>query len=920
MATMRGIFHKILWLPLLLLLFACKEQEEEAQYTVGISLCGTEDAWRQALLIDLNVEAANFPDISTRVLNAAQSAKTQIKQIKQLARQKVDLIIISPKDGDSLSAVASEVFKAGIPTIILDRRLNTNDYTTFIGADNYETGRSAGALVSANLTGESPHVLEIWGDKSYTAAIERHDGFAETLMVHPNVRLTQIEGGWSARKTTEAINQLSNIDDLEIVFAHNDEMAIAARQAISRRDSLLAQRIKFIGIDALPGEGLGLEAVAKGELLGSFYYPSGSGIAIRVADRILNHKDYAKEYALTSPLISQDNAGTIYLQMNQMVEYQRQIDTQQRKVARLLEQYNFLQNSFVIILVLMTALIFSAIYMVYINRKIRQTMRKLREKKEEVEQQKEELAVANQRIEQVTAQKLRFFTNVSHEVKTPLTLILGPLNKMAQDAPAGSAFADDIRIIRKNAERLRRVINQLLDFRKIENHKMDLRVSQIDIIPFIREVKSCFDQLARGKHIEFTFETTLTSHYLWIDADKIEKVLANLLSNAFKFTPKDGHIQIRLKDMGSETILSVSDNGRGIAKDKLAKVFERFYTDNEQQASGTGIGLHLAYEFITMHHGRIEVQSEPNVETIFTVHLLNGKDHFDKDNLFEPYVSEYSCGIENLDTSTIRQTLEKRYPYTILIAEDDPDIREYLLNELSANFQVLGVENGAKALDKLNEEENISLLLSDVLMPEMNGFDLCRRVKSDLMLSHIPVILLTALSDDSQRLYGIEGGADAYIQKPFRIEEVKLHIIKLLEERDRLRARFLKDFNLPETTKKEQQETPDTAFLRRFMAIVESAYSDPDFNIEKISEEIGLSRVHLYRKVKSALGLSPTDVLRDYRLKRAADLLRENRYTISEVAYQTGFTSPAYFTKSFKQAYGVTPSEYIADPTQRLPQ
>ena len=598
-----------------------------------------------------------------------------------------------------------------------------------------------------------------------------------------------------------------------------------------------------------------------------------------------------------------------------MVEYQRQIDYQQRRVTRLLGEYRFLQNSLVIILTLMLALIFSAIYMVYINRKIRQTMRKLREKKEQVESQKEELAIANHRIEQVTAQKLRFFTNVSHEVKTPLTLILGPLDKMAQDAPPGSAFADDIRIIRKNAERLRRVINQLLDFRKIENNKMDLRVSQIDMVPFIHEVKSCFDQLARGKHIDFTFETSLTSKLLWVDTDKMEKVLANLLSNAFKFTPKGGKIRIALEEQGDETLLSVTDNGKGIAPDKLSKVFERFYTESDHRASGTGIGLHLTSEFVAMHHGRIEVESEPNVRTIFTVHLLNGKSHFDDSNVFDSYVSEYSCGIENLDTSTIRQALEKRYPYTILIAEDDPDIREYLVNELSANFEVIATENGAKALEKLNEVENIALLLSDVLMPEMNGFELCRRVKSDLLFSHIPVILLTALSDDTQRLYGIGGGADAYIQKPFRIEEVKLRVVKLLEERERLREQFMKNFNLPpaeETPQKNPAEKLDSAFMRQFMKLVEESFQDPEFNIEKVSEQIGLSRVHLYRKVKGALGVSPTDFLRDYRLKRAADMLRENRYTVSEVAYQTGFTSPAYFTKCFKQAYGVTPTEYVA--------
>lgn len=274
-------------------------------------------------------------------------------------------------------------------------------------------------------------------------------------------------------------------------------------------------------------------------------------------------------------MIDKTNAGTLYLQSDRLVEYQRQIEKQRANLSQLLSKYNFLYSSLIIILILALLLGGSAIYMVYINRKVRQKNHLLNEKNRLVQQQKEELSVANQRIEQVTTQKLQFFTNVSHEIKTPLTLILGPLNKMAQDAPTG-AFADDIRIVKKNAERLKRVIDQLLDFRKIENNKMGLRVTKIDLVFLIQEVKSYFNNLAQSKRIDYTFLHEMDSLFVWVDTDKMEKILTNLLSNAFKFTPERGKITIRLREEETEVVLSVEDNGEGIPPENLASVFERF--------------------------------------------------------------------------------------------------------------------------------------------------------------------------------------------------------------------------------------------------------------------------------------------------------------------------------------------------------
>lgn len=326
---------------------------------------------------------------------------------------------------------------------------------------------------------------------------------------------------------------------------------------------------------------------------------------------------------------------------------------------------------------------------------------------------------------------------------------------------------------------------------------------------------------------------------------------------------------------------------------------------------GTGIGLHLVKEYIHMHGGEIRVESEPGQRTTFTVCLRKGKAHFEDSDLMETSVSHQAYEASRLDDSETHKMLSKTYPYTILITEDDDEVRCFLERELSPHFKTRTAANGKDALRVLEEEE-ISLVVSDVMMPEMNGFELCRMIKSQLPFSHIPVILLTALTDERQRIFGITGGADDYIQKPFHTDYVKIKIIHLLQERRKLRERLLEKLrdNKLLLSEPEKVESIDDAFLRKFAEQIEAVYADPEYNVEKLSETLGLSRGHLHRKIKELTGTSPVEFLRTYRLNKATQLLRQNAYTVSEVAYRTGFSSPAYFSKCFKAVYGVTPTEY----------
>jgi hypothetical protein len=890
------------------LTISCK-REGEKKFVVGVSHSSINDSWRKAMVLDMQVKASEYPGLTLQIKDAGEDNDTQIKQIREFIKQRVDLVIISANESEPVTTAAVEAFRAGIPTIIIDRKIYSEEYTTFIGADNYEIGRAAGLFINSLLKKKKTTIVEVWGREGSSSARDRHNGFSDALIHNDNVILKTVYGRWHAKETKENIATLGLFDDIDIVYAHNDVMALAAREAIMEIDSLAVKRIKFIGIDALPGKGKGIEAVSNGHLTASFVYPTGGTTAIKVAWQILNGQPVSKQYALTSALIDKDNAGTLYLQTEQLADYQEQIEKQRNNLEEMLSEYRFLQNSVGLILLLLGVVGLLALYVIHIFRKVQRKNHELKRTNIQVEQQREELAVANRKIEQATTRKLQFFTNVSHEIKTPLTLILGPLNKLSKELPPDSPIADDIHIIKKNADRLKRVVSQLLDFRKVESNKMDMRVTEIDLVTFIEDVSSYFDNMAQSKQIQYSFQHDVSSVMLWVDTDKMEKILANLLSNAFKFTPDGGTVTIRLQDHAGYVILSVEDNGKGIQPQNLSSVFDQFFTADH--LTGTGIGLHLTHEFVGMHKGSIRVESEPGKRTVFFVELPKGKSHFDESCVFAPSVTELSSGVANLDTREMDEIVNRTYDYTILIVEDDQDINAYLQKELKPNFRILTAENGLVAVDIL-AKENVSLVISDVMMPEMNGYELCKRIKSDIVFSHIPVILLTALSDDKQRMYGIASGADEFIQKPFNIEEVKLRIVRLLEERARLRNAFAQELQSPAASglKTDKAESMDELFMRKFMALIEESYPDSNFSIEKASEMLGLSRVHLYRKVKELTGVTPTDFLRNYRLKQAAALLRQKDCNVNEAAYATGFSSPPYFSKCFKAVYNITPTEY----------
>ena len=880
----------LVWLTLIVLC-GCTSSGKQKRHVIGLSQCMLDDAWREAMINDMRIEASNYDDVEIIIKDAQNNNETQIQQIRDLIRQKVDVLIISPYQSEPITAVAEEAYRAGIPTIITDRKVNTDQYTSFVGANNYEIGLAAGNY-AAHYLPPNAIILEIWGLTQTSPAQERHKGFVDALREREDLSFRKIEGQWLVDTARMELRKLEHPEQIDFVYAHNDMMAIAAREYFMAWDSIRGRDLRIIGVDAVAGAGL--EAVEDGRINASFLYPTGGEQVIRTAMRIIQGEPVDKFIPLRTAPVDHQSARTLLLQADQLQKYKQRIEAQRSRIDGLSDRFYFLRNSLGVISLLMIGFIALSIYAFYINRKMRQANRKL--------------ISLNAEMKEVTAQKLQFFTNVSHEVRTPLTLILAPLDRLIVSLRE-SPYASDLRLIQKNANRLLRVINQILDFRKVEGKQEKLAVREIDLVPFVGEIKSYFDSMASVRAISYTFTSSIKQCTLWIDPDLLERVFFNLLSNAFKFTPEGGSVRIELTEEGDRVFIQVIDTGSGIQPANLPHLFDRFYT--EDRSMGTGIGLHLVKEYIHMHGGEIRVESEPGQRTTFTVCLRKGKAHFEDSDLMETSVSHQAYEASRLDDSETKEILSKTYPYTILITEDDDEVRCFLERELSLHFKIRTAANGKDALRVLEEEE-ISLVVSDVMMPEMNGFELCRTIKSQLLFSHIPVILLTALTDERQRIFGITGGADDYIQKPFHTDYVKIKIIHLLQERQKLRERLLEKLrdNKLLLSEPEKVESIDDAFLRKFAEQIEAVYADPEYNVEKLSETLGLSRGHLHRKIKELTGTAPVEFLRTYRLNKATQLLRQNAYTVSEVAYRTGFSSPAYFSKCFKAVYGVTPTEY----------
>ena len=514
--------------------------------------------------------------------------------------------------------------------------------------------------------------------------------------------------------------------------------------------------------------------------------------------------------------------------------------------------------------------------------------------------------------------KSRFFANISHEFRTPLTLILGPVQKRLLQAETTEEKVE-LSLVYRNAQRLLKLVNQLLDLSKLEAGNMKIAVHQTDLVSFVRLVAQSFHSMAEVRSITFTVKSEWASIPVYFDPEKMEKIINNLLSNAFKFTPAGGEVTISLHQQqpdsqflkGTVEIL-VHDNGIGISPSNLEKIFDRFYqVDNSQtrEYEGTGIGLALTKELVELHHGTISVTSSPSAGTAFSVKLRLGHAHFKADEIQEsallPETLKYSAEQEAF--SITANNFDSIPMETVIIIEDNADLRYYLVQSLSAHYSVLEASNGEDGL-LLAFEKIPDLIISDLMMPKMDGIQVSKQIKSDERTSHIPVILLTAKADSETKIQGLELGADDYISKPFEMKELLARVRNLIESRKKLQQKFADHVTL--LPKKISVTSVDDRFLQKIMSIVENNISNTTFGVEPFAIEVGMSGAQLYRKLRALTGFSPNDFIRHMRLQRASDLLQQKAGNVAEVAYQVGFNNLSYFSKCFKEKFGQTPSEY----------
>ena len=505
-------------------------------------------------------------------------------------------------------------------------------------------------------------------------------------------------------------------------------------------------------------------------------------------------------------------------------------------------------------------------------------------------------------------QKFNFFTGVSHELRTPLTLLVGPLEQLAKNPKLDNRARNRVMGMQRNANRLVLLINQLLDFRKMETGKMRLQVSQQDLLQFLEEILLTFRELALQKGIQLELINNLKRRSQYFDETKIEIILYNLLSNALKFTEKSGKVSVELNETERMFEMIVSDTGKGISKENVSRIFDPFFRDRtiDKNEKGSGIGLTLVRNVVELHHGDITVDSEVLKGTAFKIRIPGEKDSYPGDELLKQSkemnendeVSEIVAGPGG-STGEVKSSL--------LIVEDNKEIQNFLYDNLNLEFDIFIANNGKEGLE-LSQEIVPDIVLSDVMMPEMDGIEMCRHLKTDISTSHIPIILLTARSGFTHELLGLDTGADDYIIKPFQVELLRIRLNNLLDNRRKLRDKLRKELILEPS--EVAVSDPDEEFLRKLMNIIENHITDSEFTVKDLAKEMGLSHSVLYRKIMALTNLTINDFIKNVRLKRAAQLLQSNAHRINEVSYLVGFTSPKYFSTCFREHFGTTPKEY----------
>lgn len=931
-SCMKRKLHLIIYVAIIVLLTGCAQQPRK--YVIGVSQC-SEDVWRDKLNEELKMGEYLNDSLIVKLASSNDDNVLQNKQVNQFIDEGVDLLIVSPNQLSAISKSVERAYDKGIPVILYDRKTNSDKYTAFIGCDNYTIGKSMGTFIAQQLQGKG-RIVEISGLEGSSPALERHRGFMDAIKPYPGLQVVASEeGNWKEEGGIQAMKRiLKQTQDFDYVFAHNDCLAWGAY--VAARQMRVKRNYKYTGVDGMATEGGGLELVRDGIFEASYLYPTKGDEVIALAMKILKHQPYERDNYLSTSIITQANAALTLMEARDAERQAHNLKTLHKQVNQYLSDYNSQKVMliglclFLLVCLAAAALIFRGyLIKVKLNETLAKTNGELKRLNVELGEKNGELKRLNEEVLELTHSRLVFFTNISHELRTPLTLIADPVEMLLEDTGIKGKSRELLKMVQRNALALQQLVSNILDFRKLQNGKMELKLYRFDIVKTLAMWVGDFQLTAERKQIRLHLDVDdlKGSHEMIADQEKISRIVFNLLSNALKYTPAGGEIFVSLKDEGDNLRLDVKDTGKGISQDEADKIFERFF-QAKGAASGTGIGLALVKSFVELHHGEARVESELGKGSDFIVVIPREQEgdsqviHNDVDIVDNSVNASAPTGKNVVDESVLQyiddgdrsrgkvQQLvsENTNRPTVLVIDDNTDIRQYERTLLQDEYVVLEAADGKEGL-AVALKEVPDLVICDVMMPVMDGLELTEQLKTNTATSHIPVIMLTAKNLEEHRAEGYEHGADSYITKPFHSKVLLARIENLLRQRQLLKNLYQGSKEAEKEISEAHLEDRDRQFLKQLQAIIQKNLSDSEFGVEDMGQQIGLSRVQLYRKVKAMTGSSVVDLLRKARLAKARRLLETRSMSVSEVAYEVGFSAPSYFTKCFKEEYGMLPGD-----------
>lgn len=723
-------------------------------YRIGVSQCSRDD-WRSKMNDEINREIMFHPGATVEIRSADDNNGKQIADLRYFADNGFDIVIVAPNEADAITPVVKEIYERGIPVIVFDRNINGDTYTARIGVDDEGIGRSA-ARYALQMLGTGAKAIEIYGLAGSTPAQGRHEGFAEAFAAGGGSLVGTGYGNWNHDEAAAVADSLLNLyPDVDLIYAHNDRMAIGASEVAARKG---LDNIKIIGIDAAPA--IGIRAVADSVIDATFLYPTEGHRLVRTALAALKGEPFERNVVIpASSAVDLSNADILLLQnesLNEETSKMRQLKSQVDDYWDKHSAQTTLFYASIAILVLLCGVLFLLLRAFWQRQRHH---RLLMEQNRLLEQQRDLEKSLNEQLAAATQSKLVFFTNVSHDLRTPLTLISEPVEQLADADNLTPRQQSMMRIARKNVKILHRLINQILDFRKYENGKLSLNMTEVDFGRQAAEWAESFRDIAAKRGLKFRLDIPQGKPLnIAIDVEKIERVFFNLMSNAIKYNRPNGSITFTCDSDGTTLVFTVADTGEGISAEDLGNIFERFYQVDRVHPNGSGIGLSLAKAFAELHGGDITVESEPGRGTVFTVELP-------VTHVADEVAETAPCGITEGDVMAELDEVEVPVESSddsrplLLVIDDNADILKLVTTILGDEYRTITASNGKEGL-RMAAKYTPDLIICDVMMPVMDGLECCRMIKSEVSTSHIPVLMLTACSRDEQRVQGYDSGAD----------------------------------------------------------------------------------------------------------------------------------------------------------------